>query len=404
MRDLATIVTIKSTERIEGYDRIQLAWFEENAYQAIVPIEVKQGDLVCWIEADSLLPDIPRYEWLRKRCFVPSLGKLRIRVMKMAGYKSWGLVIPLNELPPRKRWYKKGEDVTDFLGITKYEPAEDASPTKKQSIFNVLYKSVPILRPMLLLIKWIIRKFKHNTYEDFPSNLIAKTDETSIQNTPNKLERYKNIEIYVTAKMEGQSATYFLDKHNELRCCSRNCMYLGYSDNNYCNYAKDNDVKDILLQLRQYYNLDLIIQGELVGPGIQKNIYKFDKLRMYVFNMYDQKNKRYLDWLEMKDVVAHVGYMGLELVPELDAYTYRRLEDVMPDVESAERIARDQYFITDGIDVQNIEMSDPNSLSTKKLWKDFYQHEGIVVRGMKNEFSFKVKNIDYADWFSGRKD
>jgi len=401
MRDLATIVTIKSTERIEGYDRIQLAWFEENAYQAIVPIEVKQGDLVCWIEADSLLPDIPRYEWLRKRCYVPSLGKLRIRVMKMAGYKSWGLVIPLNELPPRKRWYKKGEDVTDFLGITKYEPAEDASPTKKQSILNVLYKRVPVLRPMLLFIRWIIRKLKHNTYEDFPSNLIAKTDETSIQNTPNKLEHYKNVEIYVTAKMEGQSATYFLDKRSKLRCCSRNIMYLDYTDNNYCNYAKDNKIRDILLKAREEMGLDLIIQGELVGPGIQKNIYKFDKLHMYVFNMFEMSQKRYLDWLEMKDVANR---LGLTLVPELDAYTYRRLEDVMPNVSAAEKVARDQYFITDGIYVQNIEMDNPNSLSTKKLWKDFYQHEGIVVRGMKNEFSFKVKNIDYADWFSGRKD
>jgi len=400
MRDMAKIVKIKSVERIPDYDRIQLATFEDNAYTAIVPIDIKQGDLVCWIEADSLLPNIDRYDWLRKRCYVPSLDKLRIRVMKMAGHKSWGLVLRLSELPPRMVGFRQGDDVTKFLGVTKYEPMEDATPQKDKSILNWLYRRVKILRPLIRFIKKIQLKFKKVPYLDFPTNIVDKTDESSIQNTPKKLVWNADTEVYVTAKMEGQSATYFITD-GKLMCCSRNLMYPNYTENTYCKYAKDNNLEDILRSIGNSLCMHLLLQGELVGPGIQKNIYGFDRLRFYVFNMYDLIKCRYLDWYEMKDIEKQVP--GITLVPELPQYTGMKLKDIMPDIASAEAIARNQYWVSDGISVQTFEIDDPSKLSSKKLWKDYFQHEGIVVRGLKQEFSFKVKNIDYAEWFTSKQ-
>lgn len=399
MRDLAKIVKIRATEKIEGYDRIQLAYFEENAYQAIVPIDIKVGDLVCWIEADSLLPDVPQYEFLRKRCFVPSLGKLRIRVMKMAGHKSWGLVLKLNEIPLRKKGFSQGDDVTDYLGITKYEPAEDASPKAKRTLLNRLYTKFPILRPFIRLLKYISRKFHKVEYEEFPSWLISKTDETSIQLTPKKLEVNKDVDCYVTVKIEGQSATYFIEK-GKLMCCSRNYMYVVYSDCNYCQYAKDHNVYGKLMEAKKL-GFDLIVQGELAGPGIQKNIYKFQDKQFYVFNMYDRKTKKYLDWSTMIFIASKVGF---NLVPEVRRYRGMKLSEIMPDVASAEAIAKKMYFYpANGKDsIESFGLEDMKAMDGKVLWKDFYQHEGIVVRGLKQEFSFKVKNIDYAEWFGGK--
>ena len=403
MRDMAKIVRVKSTECIPNYDKIKLATFEDNAYTAIVPIDIYAGDLVCWIEADSLLPNIDRYDWLRKRCYVPSLDKLRIRVMKMAGHKSWGLVLKISELPPRMIGFKQGDDLTKFLGITKYEPLEDATPQKDKSILNWIYRNVKILRPIIRLIKKIQRKYSKVPYLDFPSYLIDKTDENSIQNTPSKLNWNADAEIYVTAKMEGQSATYFLNE-GKLMCCSRNLMYPSYQDNNYCKYARDNQIETLLTWIAQNLHMNLIIQGELVGPGIQKNIYDFDRLHFYIFNMYDIDQKRYLSWYEMKDIVMKAELIGHpQLVPELYQYTGKKLKDVMPDISAAEKVARCQYWVSDGSSVQTFEIDDSAKLSSKKLWKDYYQHEGIVVRGLHQEFSFKVKNIDYAEWFSSSK-
>ena len=401
MRSLATIVKVNKTEAIPNYDRIQLAWFDNIGYQAIVPVDVKVGDLVCWIEADSLLPDQERYEFLRKRCYVPSLGKLRIRVIKMAGQKSWGLVMQLEDLPPRKMAYKEGEDVTGFLGITKYEPAEDASPTLDKSILNKMYR-VPILRPVVRLVKSVIRRWKKVEYTEFPTNLIPKTDETSIERIPKTLDYYKGHRIYITNKLEGQSATYFLDKHGDLMCCSRNYMYPRYKDNNYCNYAKEHNLKRKIEHANKKFGCNFVIQGELVGPGIQKNIYHLTALSFYIFNIYDQKDRRFLNWSEMKDVVSVMNEMilGLErLVPEIEEYTGKRLMDLIPDVKAAEELASRQYFWLDDFGFTSFELNSKAQVFGKKLWKDYFQHEGIVVRGYNQEFSFKVKNIDYADWF-----
>ena len=38
-----------------------------------------------------------------------------------------------------------------------------------------------------------------------------------------------------------------------------------------------------------------------------------------------------------------------------------------------------------------------------KKGKDYFLHEGVVVRGMNNEFSFEIKDAEYAYDFSGKE-
>lgn len=60
---------------------------------------------------------------------------------------------------------------------------------------------------------------------------------------------------------------------------------------------------DIKNKLKNYYNktgLEIAIQGEIVGMGIQGNKYKFDDLKFFIFNIYDIKNKR---WFSIDEIV-----------------------------------------------------------------------------------------------------
>ena len=56
MRTLASIVTIEKCWNLEGKDRVQGCSFVENSYEAMVGKDLKEGDLVVFIQEGSILP------------------------------------------------------------------------------------------------------------------------------------------------------------------------------------------------------------------------------------------------------------------------------------------------------------------------------------------------------------
>ena len=93
MRKLASIKTITSIAPIEGKDLIGLATVD--GWQVIVQkSQFSPGDKCVYVEIDSVMPEKPEFEFLRKRDF-------RIRTMKMAGVLSQGICFPLDILPPK---------------------------------------------------------------------------------------------------------------------------------------------------------------------------------------------------------------------------------------------------------------------------------------------------------------
>lgn len=59
------------------------------------------------------MPKTPEYDFLKSRRYV-------VKTIKLRGQVSQGLVLPLAVLPPGD--YKIGDDVTEILGVTKYDP------------------------------------------------------------------------------------------------------------------------------------------------------------------------------------------------------------------------------------------------------------------------------------------
>ena len=132
MRKLASIQIIRNITPIEGADRIELATI--NNWNVVVAKDVnhKIGDKVVYCEIDSFLPIEPEFEFLRKTSFkkMVDIEGFRLKTIRLRGVYSQGLVIPLKDaIDVIKRrngevYYEMlqiGHDVSDLLGIQKYE-------------------------------------------------------------------------------------------------------------------------------------------------------------------------------------------------------------------------------------------------------------------------------------------
>ena len=281
-RKLASIQKIKSLEPIEGADFIEMAtvlgW-----HLVVKKGEFKVGDLCVYFEVDSFLPVIPAFEFLAKSGTKKMLynGKdvigYRLKTIRLRGQVSQGLALPISPLLHTKRFpavWEEGEDVTEQLGVLKYEPPVPASLSGK--------------------VKGMFPTF------------IPKTDEIRLQALPELLERYKDQMFYATEKLDGSSCTAFWH-HDEFNVCSRNLNLLEDEKNAYwraCNAIKlDEKMKEIG---------EIALQGEVVGEGIQGNKYKIRGQHIYFFNAYDFKNKKYLNITEFSKLAAK---LDISLVP-----------------------------------------------------------------------------------------
>lgn len=122
---------------------------------------------------------------------------------------------------------------------------------------------------------------------------------------------------------DGTSTTFALKKIRrkkfDFAVCSRNVRQLDmnqkcfYDDNVYWEMAFKYNVEDILKSLQQKYNAQtVVIQGETIGEGIQKNKYNIKGHDIYVFNLIIDGKK--IDSVEAKKIIESYG---MKFVPIL---------------------------------------------------------------------------------------
>ena len=207
-RKLAHIEIIEALNPIEGADKIEVA--QVLGWQCVVKKgEFKVGDKVIFVEVDSVMPDKPEYDFLRDR-------KFRIRTIKLKGQVSQGLVLPLSTLDSYvkekgglkfiKPALEPGDDVTNYLGITKYlSPSErDEISQQERNIANDKNR----LRKFMMRYSWFRRLFLSERQKSGFPYWVSKTDEERIQNIPQVLQQFADKEVYVTEKIDYQSVTF----------------------------------------------------------------------------------------------------------------------------------------------------------------------------------------------------
>ena len=403
MRDLASVCTIEKVWALEGKDKVQGASFKENAYEVMVSKDIQPGMLVAFIQEGSILPEINAWEFLRKRCYRDNLKGFLIKPQKFGTIKSWGLAVPLDELPIADERIinnlKPGDDLTDLLEIRKYESEEDASPRTSSK------KAYPKWVKFCLshtLTRWIGRAWQKRHQKSaggFPTDLISKSDETTIQNMKGVLEKFAESKVDITAKLEGQSftvvPTFKGKKLTGAYVCSRNNAYKVEDNSLFWDMMRKYDIIKKMKEIWKNEHKAYILQGEQVGPTIQDNIYDFKQNHWYIFTVKDYETLKQLPYEEQVKVADK---FGMRVVPLLWSGT---LKDVMPDVDAAVSFAEKASWVpTDGDKIHSWIKNDSDK---GKLWKDYMQHEGVVVRTADYDkdnnigVSFKVKNIGYQE-------
>ncbi|MDR3503068.1 MAG: RNA ligase (ATP) [Legionella sp.] len=284
-RKLASVRRIDAIEPIEDADRIVVATVDGWKLITQKSNNFQVGDLVVYFEIDSFLPVEERFEFLRHSSFrsTKNLGDgFRIKTMKMRGQVSQGLILPMESFGFYKdreyvdRWIspytgefdmqfqlEEGDDITEYLGVQKYE------------------KPVP-------------SNLQGRARGNFPI-WIAKTDQERLQNVYGKYARkYQDMEFEATLKVDGSSMTayYCKEEGEEVKTsvCSHNFDLEETEDNLFWQVARKRKLLEVLAEIGQ----NVALQGELMGPGVQKNREQLKDHEFYLFDIWDINKRRYM--------------------------------------------------------------------------------------------------------------
>jgi RNA ligase (TIGR02306 family) len=296
-RKLASVQLIREILPIEGADAIEragiLAW-----YCVVKKGEFRQGDTCVYFEIDSLLPEWPEYEFLRKSSWNEKLHRYRLRTVKLRGALSQGLALPLGSFAPHLEaaglgplgLIAEGTDLTDILDVEKYEA------------------------PVPVQMEGIIRPFT------WP---IAKSDEIRLESDPTFLDRIAGKAWYISAKLDGTSASFILNPDDGVfHVCSRNNSLEEDPLNIYWKVALKLGVEEVLRKEKAATGRSLALQGELCGPGIQGNKLGLPEADLFIFNIVDTETNKLLPFAEMLDFCSKNGLSTVPIIKEGDSFAF----------------------------------------------------------------------------------
>ena len=287
MRSLVTIQKVKSIDSIADSDFLELA--HVMGWQCVVKKgEFGVGEMGVYFEVDSFLPIDERYEFLRNTSYRNNVDNgegFRIKTVKLRGQLSQGLLLPVTRFPELDG-IGEGGDVTEKLGVKKWYIPETSTPGGT-----------------------IIGERPHG---------IPASDEIRIQSALELLDELKNKPYYITTKMDGTSGiVYFID--GKTGCCSRNMEIRDEEGALYWLPVYKYGLKEKLAK----YGKNIVITGEICGPGIQKNKLRLPAIEWYVFDVKDWDSGKYLPYEKALEICSELGlnFVPLEERGESFAYT-----------------------------------------------------------------------------------
>lgn len=331
---LASIELISEIHPHPNADKLELA--KVLGYTCIIEKgRYRAGAAVVLIQPDTVLPDKPWAEMFKKR-------SNRTKAIKLRGCWSFGIVMSPYDIIDAFFFADQfgdfkdniGKEVSDLIGVTKYEAPQPQQLDAKGHL---------------------------------PFGL-GKTDE----------ERYQNIldlpfgeKVDVTLKIDGQSATYYCRKDRETGewhtgICSRSLELKPECSNNYTRINLKYDILSKLLNYCSFRDVSLALRGEIYGSGIQghaANSHSKLPLDFAAFSVYNFDTFQY----------ENVGS---------EHYVYKVCSKIeIPTVDILETVALTPELIKE----YSEEMTEINGRA----------FEGVVIKHSKG--SFKVINLAYDE-------
>lgn len=329
---LASIETIYELNPHPNADRLEVA--KVLGWQSVVKKdEFKAGDNIVFVVIDTILPRTDWSEFLvdQKRPEKP----IRLRTVKLRGQYSQGLCLPLSVLPEHMRDWQIGADVGGTLGLKKYE------------------KEIPACLAGI-------------SKGRFPEHIAPRTDEDNGLSYPDIVAETLRYPCIATLKLDGSSCTVIVRDGQIVDVCSRNLSLVEDDKNAFWKSARKIKLAGLpLVPLGE----TLVVQGELMGPGIQGNQLKLTEPTLYVFQM-----RTDIGWMDYYLMSGYAAGSDLNVVP----------------------------LVSDDIFDANIESL--QALADTVTLPDWSPAEGIVVRpqspvaaGNGRPLGFKVLNRQYKD-------
>jgi len=293
---LATIEKIGSIKPHQGADRLELA--QVLGWQSVVKKgEFQAGDRVVFVAIDTVLPLTNWSQFLTSKSHPGQ--SIRLKTARLRGEYSQGLVLPLVILPDQAQQLPEGSEVSQILGISKYE------------------KELPA-------------NLSGEVVGGFPTRLCATTDEENVLSAPELFESIRGEKVTITQKLDGSSCTVIVENGQISQVCSRRYSLKSSEVNSFWKAARK-------LQVREIKNA--IIQGELMGPKVQGNQLRLTDHEIFVFQIF--QNSKFLPFEPMRQTclellncrhVPLVGESALQgnLADLQDLADQQRLPDGQP--------------------------------------------------------------------------
>lgn len=251
---LATIEEITKVEKHPNADLLDIVTVLN--YQCVVLRDTfKRDDKIVFIYPDSVLPDAPWSALFKAK-------SNRVKAIKLRDIWSEGIVLGFNEFKgdgvfcvPASFFEecKEGDEVSNILGITKYDPI---LPDEAYSKGFLPYGIPPTDEE-----RW-------NSIRDIPWGTL----------------------VDVTLKRDGTSFTAYACKERtdlwQIGICGRRLEYKLEGQNKYLEFKP---VLDLLLPYCQEHDVSIALRGELTGAGIQsfsKNPHAVGPKKLHFFSSY----------------------------------------------------------------------------------------------------------------------
>ena len=328
---LAYIGKIMEVTPIDGADKIERAvvnCVEGGVWEGVVPKGEYAEDDHCEVYLhDALVPATERFSFMKKH-------KYRVRIHTMRGARSECLIMPVTDLTEPM---SVGMDITQLCDVYKYEK--------------------PIAASMWGTVRG-----------PFPS-FIPKTDEIMVQKAADMLKRLQGRSYYISIKYDGTSVTFY-KRNGVFHVCSRNndlhddggsVYWVNNSGSIYWQIARDYGLVDHFLN-------DLAIQGEIIGPKIQKNPLGLDKRMCIAFNRYSIADRKYEDYLALQTFASGAGMQTPSVVDAGDAFDY----DMDALIDMASQMLYPNGKAAEGIVVRETQAARPSSRISFKVLNPNY--------------------------------
>lgn len=286
-RMLATVRKIDRIDPIEGADRIEVA--KVGGWEVVVEKGIHSaGDQVVYFEIDSALPlEDSRFSHLAARGsrIIDDKPYHVLKTIRLRGVYSQGMVMPVSVFEDD---IDTAEVISQFsldeaLGVFKYEPPVPVSIGGQ--VAGGFIGGVP------------------------------KTDAQRVQNI--KPRHYEQMlaegDWVATEKIDGTSGTFYNDPDEGIRAASRNWELMRSEEQVHWKMVDKYDLQNRIPE-------GWVVQGEVAGPGIQKNRLALKEVSLFVFRVMDDAGRdvpRIL-WPEELQLWAAPVYEDLVLPPTIE--------------------------------------------------------------------------------------